>query len=67
MHSYLAAFKYESKVYLFICYYKLNPIFFNYFRSGMGGEWERNGSGSLFDGNKLAFGSLFQLVNRNEY
>ena len=55
MRSYLAAFKYESKVYLFICYYKLNPIFFNYFRSGMGGEWERNGSGSLFDGDKLAF------------
>ena len=41
MRSYLAAFKYESKVYLFICYYKLNPIFLII----LGAEWEENGSG----------------------
>ena len=31
-----------------------STIFYYYNRSGMGGEWERNGSGSLYDGNMIA-------------
>ncbi len=36
-------------------FYYLSLIFYYYNRSGIGQEWERNGSGLLYDNTMIAF------------